>query len=165
MVFVSKCLLCPSLQVQSDMIDGNIYCEIIKRILDAGVAIVQLDCPEASFDGYNVGLTRKPHGIHYYENLPGFKEHCTSLAEKTAKEIIGFHQNAFTVLAIIGIENSPTCAVHYIYTHQGMQKRRGLYFEAIDKILSSHNIVIPFLGINRRYTKKALRDINNLLDD
>ena len=61
----------------------------------------------------------------------------------------------------MGIEQSPSCCVNYIYTNQGMQKRKGIFIQKLyDKIKSYH---IPIIGINRKYIKKSLEELKEIV--
>ena len=102
--------MCPVFQVKYDCAKLGWRDEILKALVDSGVGIVQMPCPEASFGGYDEGLSRKPHGVRYYEQLPGFSQHCKNLAAQTAEQIVALENHGVHVKAILGIENSPSCA-------------------------------------------------------
>ena len=70
-------------------------------------------------------------------------------------------RDSYKVIAILGIEQSPSCCVNYIYTNQGMQKRKGIFIQKLyDKIKSYH---IPIIGINRKYIKKSLEELKEIV--
>ena len=122
-----------------------------------------MPCPEASFCSYESGLQRKPHGIKHYKYLPNFEDYCNKLAISVAEQIEGFKNNGSEVLAVIGIEHSPTCAINYMYTNSGNVKRKGLFTQSIDTILQQKNMIIPMVGINRRYPRKSIEELKRII--
>ncbi|MCI8446109.1 MAG: hypothetical protein HFH31_01290 [Bacilli bacterium] len=160
-VFVPFCLFAQSYQAE-----GIVKYEwsssirpIIELLMDYNINMIQMPCSEASFHN---SLIRKPKGILKYDTEE-FNEHCTSLANHTLKEIEQLLQNGYKVKAILGIEQSPSCCVNYIYTNKGTEKRKGLYMEKLyDKVKEYQ---IPFIGINRKNIKKALHQLEEVLQE
>lgn len=158
-VFVSGCLLCPSLQA-GDREKNRSWSEAFRTVWEKyPVNLMQMPCPEATFSGGLAGLGRTPHGIHYYEKLDGFRAHCTRLALETVNQLMSFQQAGYEVAAIVGIEHSPTCAVNYMYTHQGTVRRAGLYLDALMNLLSVEDINIKYIGVNRHFPHKAISEL------
>jgi len=58
-----------------------------------------------------------------------FNNHCNDLTETVFKEIKKIINSGYEVIAILGIEHSPSCCIKYIYTNNGMEKRKGLFIE------------------------------------
>lgn len=161
-VFVPGCLLCPRFQATRN--ENLVWrSETLNLLYQSGVNLVQMPCPEASFYSYEGGLQRKPHGIKHYEDLSNFGDYCNKLARSVAEQIEGFKNNGCEVLAVIGIEHSPTCAVNYMYTNCGNVKRKGLFMQSIDTILQQKNILIPIVGINRRYPRKSIEELRRIV--
>lgn len=162
-VLVPGCLLCPVYQVKYDEEKIHWRNEILLSLSNAGVGIIQMPCAEVLFGGIENGLSRKPHGIRYYENIPGFKQHCAELANETAQQIISLSNKGFHIKAILGIENSPTCAVNRIFTYGvGSERRQGLYIGELNRILKEKSMEIPFIGITR-HKKNQNKEIDMLL--
>jgi hypothetical protein len=137
--------------------------EIMKALVDSGVGILPMPCPEALFGGYNEGMSRKPHGVRYYESLPGFPEHCEALAAETVEQIVALEQHGILVKAILGIENSPTCAVNRIFTFGiGTEHRTGLFIGELTRQLSLVGKDIRFIGITRHKASQK-RELDLLL--
>lgn len=162
-VFVPGCLMCPVFQVKYDSAKLGWRDEILKALVDSGMGIVQMPCPEASFGGYDEGLSRKPHGVRFYEQLPGFSQHCQTLAAQTAEQIVALENHGVHVKAILGIENSPTCAVNRIFTFGvGTEHRSGLFMGALKELLDDKKLNIPLIGITR-HKKSQKKEIEFLL--
>lgn len=158
-VFVPFCLMAQAYQAQ-----GIVKYEwkssikpFMQLLLDNDINIIQMPCAESSFQQ---SLIREPKGISKYDTKD-FNIHCASLAEKVSQEILELVQNGYQVIAILGIEQSPSCCVNYIYTNKGMENRKGLYMEKLyDRI---KDLEIPIIGINRKYIRKSLEQLETLI--
>lgn len=162
-VFVPACLLFPAFQAKYDITtQAEWNKEFLNFFAKNNINTYQMPCPEASFHGYNQGLSRSCHGISYYEKLEGFNKYCDRLSEKmslTIKELAHIKNFEFVIM---GIEHSPTCAASYMYTRQGTQKRQGLFVEKLTQKLEDCEKTITTIGINRRYPGKAIRQLEYL---
>jgi len=162
-VFVPGCLLCPSLQAGEDE-KNFVWTEMFRAVWEKyPVGLVQMPCPEAEFPTGLSGLGRPAHGIRYYENLAGFSAHCAVLARQTAGQILSFQQAGYKIAAVMGIEHSPTCAVRYMYTHQGTVRRTGLYLDALINALAISGTDVTYIGINRTYPRKAVKELEDAI--
>lgn len=162
-IMVPGCMLCP--RFQADCSEKNLEWAVKWReyISNCEAGVIQMPCPEASFPQFNKGLGRKPHGLKYYSELLGFLEHCKKLATEIVQLICDLQKNGCDIIAIVGVEHSPTCAVNYIYTHQGMIHCQGIFFKEIDNLLRQRGVDVTYIGINRRHYKKSLSEIDKIL--
>ena len=158
-VFIPFCLIAQAYQAQ-----GIVKYEwkssikpIVQLLLDNDINIVQMPCTEST---YNDSLIRKPKGIKKYDTID-FNKHCENLAEEVAKQIKTICQNGYEVIAVLGIEQSPSCCVNYIYTNKGMEKRKGLFIEKLNNKILDLNI--PIIGVNRKYINKSLKELEKLI--
>ncbi|MCI9141093.1 MAG: hypothetical protein HFH87_00555 [Lachnospiraceae bacterium] len=135
----------------------------MELLMRYSVNTVFLPCPESSFGGFERGLQRGKHGIDYYRQLSGYKNHCLCLAKETARMVLDIQAGGFCFICILGIEHSPTCAVSYMYSHKGMLKCAGMFYEALQKELEIIGIKIPWIGINRTYPQKSLKELEKQL--
>lgn len=158
-VFVPFCLLAQAYQAQGIVKyewKGTIK-PIVKLLVDNDINIIQMPCAEAKF---NNSLIREPKGISKYDNND-FNKHCQILANQTAEQIKNIQDNGYKVLAVMGIEQSPSCCVNYIYTNKGMQNRMGLFMQKLFDEIQEYNI--PFIGINRKYVNKAMLTLEDII--
>ncbi len=157
-VFVPFCLMAQAFQAQ-----GIVKYEwkssikpFMNLLIDNDINIIQMPCIEAS---YNNNLIREPKGISKYDT-EDFNKHCEELALKVAEQIRAVSKN-YKVIAILGIEQSPSCCVRFIYTNKGMENRKGLFIEKLyEKI---EDLEIPLIGVNRKYVNKSLKELENLV--
>ena len=158
-VFVPFCLLAQAYQAQ-----GIVKYEwkssikpFVELLINNNINIIQMPCAESSF---NDNLIRKPAGLSKYDN-DEFNNHCDTLAEYTANQIKNVINSGYKVIAILGIEQSPSCCVNYIYTNHGNENRKGLFINKLANKIQEFNI--PIIGINRKYINKSLSQLKELI--
>lgn len=158
-VFVPFCLLAQAYQAQ-----GIVKYEwkssikpFVELLINNDINIIQMPCCEATF---NDSLIREPKGISKY-NTDLFNKHCMDKAEVVVKQIKDLVNSNYQVLAVLGIEQSPSCCVNYIYTNKGMENRKGLFIEKVYDGVK--DLDIPFIGINRKYINKSLKELESLI--
>lgn len=163
-IFVPFCLICQAFQAQGIVRYGHraVIKPIVEEILRHDLNIIQMPCPESQFGGYEQGLKRGPKGIDQYDT-PEFREVCQRLASETVKMIKAILANGYEIVAILGMEYSPSCATKLQYSARGTFHRPGLFIEALQNQLTKEKIEIPFLGINRRGIKKSLDELRQHL--
>lgn len=157
--FIPFCLIAQAYQAQ-----GIVKYEwkssirpFIDLLLDYQINIIQMPCSEAEF---NNSLIREPKGISKYDTEE-FNKHCQFLADKVTKQIKDLIEANYEIVAILGIEQSPSCCVNYIYTNKGMENRMGLFMQKLYE--NTKELNIPIIGINRKYINKSLKKLENLL--
>ncbi len=166
-VLVPGCLLCPIYQVGYDEKKLGWRSELLDFLHETGVSIIQMPCPEVQFENYDSGLSRKPHGIRYYENLSGFHQHCRKTAHEVAHQVVALKNHGYVIKAILGIENSPTCAVNRIFTYGiGTESRSGLFISELKNYLDEHEMMVAFIGITRhnKNQKKVIAQLKKIIE-
>lgn len=161
-IFVPFCLMAQAYQAQ-----GIVKYEhkatikpIMRLLIENDINIIQMPCAESMSQE---GLIRLPKGITKYDTKE-FNKLCEDLALQTFNSIQRIIESKYEVIAVLGIEHSPSCCINYIYTNKGMKKRKGLFMEKLYKKLSENNIDVPFIGINRKCINKSLREIQDIID-
>lgn len=159
-IFVPFCLMAQAYQAQ-----GIVKYEwkssikpIMQLLIDNDINIVQMPCTESTF---NDSLIREPQVLSKY-NTKKFNEHCQKKANEVIEEIKKIINCGYEVIAILGIEHSPSCCVNYIYTNKGNEKRKGIFIEKIYEGLKEYNI--PIIGINRKYIRKSLIELEKVIE-
>lgn len=158
-VFVPFCLLAQAYQAQ-----GIVKYEwkssikpFVDLFLENNINLIQMPCAESSFGNH---LIREPMGLSKYNNNE-FNEHCEKLATDVANQIKNIIDSNYQVIAILGIEQSPSCCVNYIYTNHGNENRMGLFIEKLYNKIREYNI--PIIGINRKYINKSLKQMEEII--
>ena len=154
-VLVPACMLAPGLQVEKKPGVHWGY-EFLNCIMHFQVDVIPLPCSESTFCGFENGLRRKKRGVLRYEALEGYVEHCAQLAEQKAMQIADMQAGGYQFLCMLGVENSPSCAVNYIYSNNGPLKRAGIFYQLLQNELKLRGINVPAIGILRGKHKKAM---------
>lgn len=151
---LAPCILAPGLQVTPKY--GNHWgYPFLSLLMKYGIDIIPLPCTESTFGGLSNGLCRKPHGIKYYMTLSGYMEHCDKLATCVVNQLIQMRASGYQFLCVLGVENSPSCAVKHIYSNCGTLTRKGIFFDLLDEKLTCNSFTIPFVGVLRRQNSPA----------
>lgn len=160
-VFVPFCLLSQAYQAQ-----GIVKYEwkssikpFVELLINNDINIIQMPCTESSFKN---NLIRKPMGISKYDTKE-FNEHCEKIALEVSTQIKNIIDSDYKVIAILGIEQSPSCCVNYIYTNHGNERRKGLYIEKLYENIKQYNI--PIIGINRGHINKSLKQLEEIINN
>lgn len=159
-VFVPFCLLAQSYQAEG-IVKFNWSSTIrpfVELLMDNDINIIQMPCTEAT---YKHSLLRKPMGISKYDTEE-FNKHCEEKAREVAEQIKEILLSGYEVVAILGIEQSPSCCVNYIYTNKGTENRKGLFIQKLYEEIKEYNI--PFIGINRKYVNKSLNELKTIME-
>ena len=159
-IFIPFCLIAQAYQAQGIARNWkSVIKPIVQLLIEEDINIIQMPCAESSF---NDSLIRQPKGLTKY-NTEEFNAHCDALAEKVFDEVKKILNAGYEVVAILGIEHSPSCCVNYIYTNNGTEKRKGIFIEKIYNKLQNEKIEIPFIGINRKFINKSIDQLKKIL--
>ncbi len=163
-IFIPFCLICQAFQAQGIVRHGYSATikPIVEEILRHEINIIQMPCPESRLGGYENGLKRGPKGISKYDT-PEFREVCQRSASEVTDMIKAILANDYKIVAILGIEFSPSCSIKLQYSNKGTFHQSGIFIESLKSQLAKEKIEIPFVGINRRGMKKSLKELRELL--
>jgi predicted secreted protein len=161
--FIPFCAICQGFQAKNIVKDHPAVIKpIIQELLNHEINLVQMPCPEILFEGYERGLDREPKGYRNYDT-PEFRELCDNLASKAGELIQILISKGFKVVAIFGIEYSPSCAVNYQFEKGRTLHQKGIFIESLKQELEKRGVSVPFIGINRRSPKKAINKLKEIL--
>ncbi len=143
---------------------GGVIKPIIQLLLDQDINIIQMPCMETMFHGgTKAGLNRKPQGMKAYD-VPAFRNFCKAQAENVVEQVSGIIANGYEVVAILGMEYSPSCAVKIQYPPKKGDANRGVFMRELMHSLGEEGFDIPVLGIHRRGLKPTLGRLKSILD-
>jgi len=141
--------------------------QVLQFLSENNVGAVQLLCPEFTF----LGNPRSPATKDDYENLLGFKEHCQRLAADSArqlKKMIKMGRNPrIGVLAVLGVERSPSCGVkctpRRIDGETKYVEEKGIFFEALDKEMKDFGFTVPMMGLDTHQPEEICHKLAELM--
>lgn len=136
-IILSHCILNQNSVVKPLARAKGAYNDVVKLILDYDIGILQLPCPEFLFEG----ATRPPMTKKQY-NTTEYRTFCNSLLQPILVQIKEYQSNSYSVIGLIGIEESPTC---------GIGNNQGILMEEFLFLLKGEKIELPRLQIPTDY--------------
>jgi len=136
-IFLSHCILNQNTVVPPLARAKGPYRDIVKVIIDNGIGIHQLPCPEYRY----LGLKRKPMTKEEYDT-EGYRKLCKDIATDTVSIMKEYLQNGYNIVGLIGINESPTCSI--IGT-------KGILMEELLALLKEENIQLNTLDVPADY--------------
>lgn len=133
---------------------------VVQFCLDHDINMIQMPCPETACAAG--GLGREPRGKAWYEKH-GLRETSRAIARPQVAYLKQLRAGGLEVLAIIGMEFSPACAVNYLNRGQRIHRDQGIFIEELKAALADEGLEIPFVGVNQRAIKKLENDLRALL--
>ncbi len=161
-VFVSHCVL-----AQGIMADGlvRVHAAAIKPVLqfclDHDINVMQMPCPETLCGAG--GLGREPHGKAWYEKH-GLRATAKAIAVGQADYMAQLTAAGFAVLAVVGVEFSPACAVNYLNQGRRLVRDNGIYIEELQAALRGRGLEVKFIGVSPRWHNKMVADLTALIE-
>jgi predicted secreted protein len=133
---------------------------VLEFCLDHDINIMQMPCPETMCR--LGGLGRSPHGKKWYEEH-GLRETARKIAEGQADYMAQLLKHGIEILAIIGVEFSPACAVNFLNKGRSVYRDKGIYMEELVRAMEQRGLDLPIVGISQRWQKKMLADLGRLI--
>lgn len=160
-VFVPFCLLSQGVRAQGIVKQFPAIVEpVVDLLMELKVNIYQMPCPELFFDKFQ----RRPCGKSKYDTNKN-RSMCQRLGKNVASWIKMFKDNNCAVEAILGIENSPSCAVNFMLgRHRQRVNEAGIFIEELQTVLQEQGIEgIPFVGVQIYHIDKTLQELRKAL--
>jgi predicted secreted protein len=121
--------------------------EVIKLLMEKGVSLYQLPCPEIELSG----IFRKALPKESYEH-PKIRKIYRQLADKTADNLKWYVKKNYKIKAVIGAEASPSCGIDLVGKWKEKTKGRREFPRDIE--------FIPGMGVFMEEFKSTLAKIN-----
>jgi len=164
-VVVAHCILNQNSRVLGIAYYPGMVNEIVDILRKYDAGVIQMPCPELTY----AGLLRWSQTKEQYDT-PAFREHCRQIASHIADQVEEYLRNGFKVLAILGVDGSPTCGVDetsvgyeggylpkFAPTREAnLIKAPGILIEELQSELKKRKVTVPFKGIrDTRVTQDA----------
>ncbi len=161
-VFLAHCLLAQMVRAEGlAKYYSSSVTPVVQFCLDNDISMMQMPCPEFSCAAGGPGRT--PHGKVWYEKN-GLRETSREIAVSQVAYMKRLTDNGFRVLAILGVEFSPACAVTLLNKGRRIERNQGIYVEELKAALEEADLDIPFVGVNQRALRKLDKDLKAILD-
>lgn len=105
-VLVSHCILNQNSVVKPYGRKAGDFKDLLVRLIEENVGIIQLPCPEMSI----YGLKRWGHVKDQFET-PHFRKQSKLYIENIIENVTHYKDNGYEILGVIGIKGSPSCGI------------------------------------------------------
>ncbi|HBV69071.1 MAG TPA: hypothetical protein DEF04_13530 [Clostridiales bacterium] len=136
-IFVSHCILNQNTVVYPLARAEGAYRDIVTELMNNGIGIHQLPCPEYRY----LGLKREPMTKEQYETKD-FRRLNKGIAADAVGIIKEYISSGYNVLGIIGINESPTCSIN---------GEKGIFMEELLCCLSEEDIKLRLIDVPSDY--------------
>ncbi len=158
-IFVSHCILNQNAKALGKEKSGGAIKELVELLTQSGIGIIQLPCPQVEF---NDGLGRKPKTKSSYDNKE-YRAYCRKLSKEILAQIEKYLRADYSVLGMVGVEFSPTCAVHQLENGTRSAPGKGIFIEEFEDEMRKKNFQIPIFGANLNNIFVTTEKLQNLL--
>ncbi len=151
--------------------------EVIKLLIEKGVSLYQIPCPEIELSG----IFRKPLPKESYEH-PKIRKIYHQLSDKIADNLKWYVKKDYKIEAVLGAEGSPSCGIESVgkWKEETKGKREfprdiefipgmGVFMEEFKSSLAKMNVYPEWVGIPgksiRTLKPEAFDEILNKLDN
>jgi len=158
-VFISHCILNQNAKAAGREKSTGSIKELVELLSQSGIGIIQLPCPQIDFNG---GLGRKPKTKSSYDNKE-YRAYCRKLSKDVLAQIEKYLRADYSVLGILGVEFSPTCAVHQLENGTRNTPGKGIFIEELEDEMRKKNFQVPIIGANLNNLFTSIEKIQALL--
>lgn len=171
-VLVAHCIFNQSAKIDRCAHYPGMVREIVDALLDAGIGIVQMPCPELLILGLDrqvdpgaaVTVESEDTRVAALMSQKPARARCREIAAGVVYQVQEYQKNGFEVLGVIGINGSPTCGVETNWAADGTeQPAPGIFIQALSAALDDAGITLPMRGVKVYQIEAAVETVQNLL--
>ena len=161
-VVIAHCHLNANTKVHGIADYPGVRAHVVQPLLDRGVGLIQLPCPECVFLGMNRwGMTREQY------DHAAFREHCVRLLTPIVTTLVELSADGCVIESVIGVDGSPSCGVNRTCVgyeggeiealfESGVSPEAhdaampGVFMEVLQSLLAAEGLDIAFVGHSER---------------
>lgn len=163
--FLAYCLLDQNARAKGIAKYPGAVSDVVETLMENRVGIVQMPCPELIYEDFN----RPPRPKNWYDNEE-FRSTCRKCAQNVAEQVGKYVKNNYHVVSILGVENSPSCAVKMLPVIEDGKRRwmksKGVFIEELLEELSRRglkNIQVIGIYIEERRIRSTCRRLEKAI--
>lgn len=151
-IFIAHCWLNINTRFPQGAAFPGANTPLIKTMLDSGLGIIQMPCPEY----HALGLEKYDYGKVILEPL---REKFREVAQVVVTQIKDYLAFGFDIVGILGMNPSPSCGVNVSKGKGTMlgtsrdtseKEENGIYIDELKKLLNENGLEdIPIFGVRR----------------
>jgi predicted secreted protein len=170
-VLVAHCVLNQNAKLDQCAHYPGAIREAAQLLIDAGVGLVQMPCPELSYLGLDREVEKGTNPTVESEDtriaLRMAEQAAGSLCQKIVDELVvqieEYQKNGFDIVGIVGINGSPTCGVETTWSDDQEREGPGLFIHALQASLAARGAAPAMRGIRAYDSEEAVRTLRDLL--
>lgn len=171
-ILVSHCILNQNAKIDRCAYYPGAMREVTQALLDAGVGIIQIPCPELLFLGLDRKIEKDKEatveseddrvGVLMNKTVP--RVLCGKISYDLIYQIKQYQLNGFTVVGMLGINGSPTCGVETTWEDGKETDGSGIFIKIFKEECADQGVKIPIRGIKAQDPQAALDTLKELLN-
>ena len=131
--------------------------ELVTGLLERGIGIVQLPCPELMILGLDRGHIQIRSGM---ESIP-VRQELRRMAREVVFQIRQYQANHVRVLGILGKNGSPSCGAEITSLRGAPVPGKGVFVEELVAELKAQGVSAPLAGMVDSEPARALAVVDN----
>lgn len=176
MVMLCHCIINCNSKVEGCSGYRGAMSEITKLLVDNGIGIIQLPCPEMTY----YGIKRWGHVKDQFDT-PYYRKHCRKIFQPYVEQLQDYISNGYEIIGLLGVEGSPSCGISMtctgdwggeFSTNPNLKETldaveiiadRGVFSEEVSALLAEKGITVPFLGIDEAEMADSVIKVNKFI--
>lgn len=144
--------------------------EIVNYFIENDIGILQLPCPELNCLGLDRGNIHGAEQPVVVENTRirnamvqvDSQERMYQLVQHVVSQVEEYIENGFTIIAVVGMNRSPSCGVETTSMDDKEVEGEGLFITALKCELDKRAIDLNYVGIKGSKINEALTTIDSI---
>lgn len=105
-ILLAHCILNQNSRVKDIAKHRGMLMPVVSVLHQQGLGVIQMPCPEFTY----LGPDRWWQVKSQYDT-PNYRRHCRALSVSIADQVEAYAKHSYSVLGIIGMEDSPSCGI------------------------------------------------------
>ena len=171
-ILVAHCILNQNAKIDRCARYPGASREVTQALLDAGVGLIQIPCPELQYLGLDrqvekdkeTTIESEDDRVALLMNKTVPKVLCGKISYDLIYQIKQYQLNGFTVVGMLGVNGSPTCGVETTWTEGKETDGSGIFVKIFKEECADQGVKIPIRGIKAQEPREALNTLQELLN-
>jgi predicted secreted protein len=172
-VLVAHCILNQNAKIDRCAHYPGAIKEVTQILIDAGVGILQMPCPELLCLGLDRQVERGiPTTVESEDTRVArrmvedqAKSLCHGLVNDLIFQVEEYQQNGFALSGVIGINGSPTCGIETTWANNREEQGPGVFIKMLNEESRKRDISLPMQGIKAYEPQQAFAAVKVLLEN
>ena len=136
LIVVAHCILNQNSRVLGLASYPAVIDEVVDVLRKHDVAFLQMPCPELTYAG-----AKRPRKTRGEYDTSDYRKHCKKIAISISNQIKEFAKGGVKAIAVLGIENSPSCGI------SNSTSEVGILMEELTSEIGKAGLKLPMYAI------------------